>query len=67
MLLPYFWDLIIDTAQEEWDEFVEIRVPVPHVKQPIADDRCHGFSNLERDGRNVETAELTNDFFIPCI
>ena len=31
-LLPYFWDLISDTAQQEWDEFVEIGVSVSHVK-----------------------------------
>lgn len=31
-MLPYFWDLITDAAQQEWDEFVEVRVSVSHVK-----------------------------------
>lgn len=30
--VPYFWDLITNTGQQEWDEFVEIRVSVFHLK-----------------------------------
>lgn len=31
-ILPYFWDFIVDAAQQQRDQFGKIRVPVPHMK-----------------------------------
>lgn len=56
LFLLYFRDLIIDAAQQDWDEFVEIRVSVSQMQEPIADNSSDGFSCLEQKRENVMKA-----------
>lgn len=46
--LPDFWDLIIDAAQQDWNELVEIGVSVSQVQEPIANNSSDGFSHLSQ-------------------
>lgn len=58
VFLPYFWDLIIDAAEQEWDKFVEIRVSVSHMEEPITNDSSDRFSHLEQKRAKLEKAKL---------
>lgn len=58
--LPYFWDLVADAAQQEWDKFVEIRVSVSHMEKPTTNNSSDSFSHLQAKESRTNHDLFTN-------
>lgn len=62
-VLPYFWDLVISAAQQEWDEFVQIGVSVSHVQKPVANNCSDSFPHLGQSGTCSEVTSSACECF----
>lgn len=44
----YFWELIIETAQQQWNKPVKVSISVLEIEKPVTNNQSHSLPHLER-------------------